>query len=81
MIHRIASGKCSCIVRIRDRSFFMRGAGLVGFGGGALKSYDDYHWATLCEDAAKLKKTPCARIEQILTTSWAIKTASEEQQE
>ena len=20
------------------------------------KSYDDYHWATLCEDAAKLKK-------------------------
>ena len=27
------------------------------------------------------KKTPCARIEQILKTSWTVKTASEEQQE
>ena len=45
------------------------------------KSYEDYHWVNLCEDATKLKNAPCARIEQILKTSWAIKTASEEQQE
>ena len=35
----------------------------------------------LCEDAAKLKKALCARIEKILKTSWTIKTVSEPQQE
>jgi len=45
------------------------------------KSSEDYHWANLCEDATKLKKAPCARIKQILKTSWTIKTASVEQQE
>ena len=50
-------------------------------GGKGKGKYEDYHWANLCEDATKLKNAPCARIEQILKTSWTIKTASEEQQE
>ena len=30
------------------------------------KSYDDYHWATLCEDAAKLKKLRVLKLNKYL---------------
>ena len=45
------------------------------------KSYEDYHWVYLSEDAAKLKKLRVLELNKYLKHHGTINAASEEQQE